>query len=107
MDLCLQCNGNEWCHVLCAELIMRTRFLNNSDVLNSLLDALPIKRFSIPSKPSERSQLIASSKIANIVPSAAVVVSPPIRPPPSATILHCSICGHPILGRAIHCWYSE
>ena len=86
---------------------MRTRFLNNSDVLNSLLDALPIKRFSIPSKPSERSQLIASSKIANIVPSAAVVVSPPIRPPPSATILHCSICGHPILGRAIHCWYSE
>ena len=106
MDLCLQCNGNEWCHVLCVELIMRTRFINNSNVLNSLYTSLPIKRFTIPSKPSIRDQLIRSSKIANIVPSSSVVVSTPIRPPTSTTIFHCSICGHPILGRAIHCWYS-
>lgn len=105
MDLCVQCNEGEWCHVLCAELIMRTRFLNNAAVLNALLNSLPIKRYTVPTKQSLRSQLIASSKIANIVPSSSVMVSPPIRPPPSATIFHCSICGHPILGRAIHCWH--
>lgn len=106
MDPCLRCNETEWCHVICAELVIGTRFLNNSRVVNYLLNSLQSQHFNIPMRQSLREHFVASTKIKNLLPTERVVLTTPIKRPQSNNMIHCSICGHPIMGKGIRCWYS-
>ena len=104
-DAYIHCGGDEWCHVICAELIHQTQFINNNRILNLLLASFAAEGLQIPHSLKAQDQIINLTKLFLILPSNCVLLTPLAIPGKSK--LHCSVCKELIKGRYVSCWYSQ
>lgn len=103
VDACIRCGHDSWCHVLCAELIDQTQFINNGTILSLLLSSFCAEGLQIPQSIKAQDQIVTLTRLFIILPSECVLVTPISQPKKAKTI--CSVCNNPIVERYVRCWY--
>lgn len=94
-----------WCHVVCAELISGSNFINNSKIVPYLFAALCSTGVQLPITAASQNQIISDSHIYQILPSPNVFL--PTSNSVTSRPIVCFVCQQLIYGRYVRCCYDK